>query len=310
MRGFLLVCRTFTAVLGANTGAYAEPLAQSLPISSDSACPSSLAVEREVRELTTPERRGRLPADSAVAIRDRGASLSVSITSNGSTTGRAYDDPARDCERRRHFVAVLVVVSLMPPELATERARVAPPSPAPPKRTRPKLVRIELGGLSEWAAPVADSALASQFGGELCVALGRGNLRFTLATSYLPTAELRLKGARETRAELERLQLGLGLRLRWLTTPLDLGLDLGGLASRSELFGLTPHHPAQDTAFDVGARAGLRLALPERRLLAPFFGVQASLFPGARALAKLPDGTLGHLPYLWLGLSAGVALSL
>jgi hypothetical protein len=42
----------------------------------------------------------------------------------------------------------------------------------------------------------------------------------------------------------------------------------------------------------------------------PISGAHASFYPGAPALFQLPQGTVGHLPYVWLGLSGGLALAL
>jgi hypothetical protein len=39
-------------------------------------------------------------------------------------------------------------------------------------------------------------------------------------------------------------------------------------------------------------------------------GAHANFYPGAPALFQLPQGTVGRLPYVWLGLSGGLALAL
>jgi len=44
--------------------------------------------------------------------------------------------------------------------------------------------------------------------------------------------------------------------------------------------------------------------------LSPFLGAHVSVFPAAPTLTQLPQGTVGHLPYVWLGLSGGVSLAL
>ena len=112
---------------------------EALLVQSDSDCPSAEVVQAEVRELTTLEqRRGVLPGSKAV-ISDRGESISIAITRDGKTSVRVYRDAARDCERRGHFVSVLVVVSLMPPDLgdAPDAGGALPTEQQPPNGGKP-----------------------------------------------------------------------------------------------------------------------------------------------------------------------------
>jgi hypothetical protein len=173
-----------------------------------------------------------------------------------------------------------------------------------------KHVRIELGARGEISTPISDSARIASLGGSLGVALGAGNLRPTLAIGYVPRSDLSFTGNVAGRAELERLDVAVGLR--WLVSraPVVTGLELGVLASRAEVTGLSTRRPSQDTAFSVGGRAGLLLCWSDERLLSPFLGAQLSLFPAAPELSQLPQGSVGHLPYVWLGLSAGLSLAL
>jgi hypothetical protein len=299
---------------------------EALLIRSDSDCPSQTAVQAEVRELTTPaQREGSLP-DSRVVISDRGESIAVAITREGKTTVRVYQDAARDCDRRSHFVSVLAVVSLMPPDVAEAEPEPEPepeptpatpppaaPEPAPPPvvvAPAPRRVRIELAARGEVSTPIADSARIASLGGSLGVALGARRLRPTLAFGYVPASELRLTGNFAGSAEVERLDVALGLR--WLASraPFDTGLELGLLASRAEVSGVSSHRPSQDTAFNLGARAGVQVCWPGEHALSPLLGAHLSWFPGAPELVRLPQGTLGHLPYVWLGLSGGLSLAL
>ena len=93
---------------------------EALLIQSDSECPSPLAVDAEVRDLTTPEQRASAPKDARVVISDRGSAIAIAISKDGKTVVRVYQDAARDCARRAHFVSVLAVVSLLPPEVQTD----------------------------------------------------------------------------------------------------------------------------------------------------------------------------------------------
>ncbi len=294
-----------------------------LPIQSDSDCPGPETVQAEVRELTTPEQRRAVPSDAQVMVSDRGDSVAIAITRDGKTTVRIYRDAARDCARRSHFVSVLVVVSLMPPDVASPEpgpqtqpepdsrpaAPQPPPAPAPTPQA-PRRVRIELGARAEVSTAISDSARVAMLGGALGVALGSGSLRFTLATGYTPRTELRFTGTTAGEAELERLDLALGLRLALGHTPLDTSFDASLLLTRAEVTGLSAHRPEQDTAFSAGGRLGFHANWSEPSLVSPFVGAYASVFPFAPALSELPQGTVGHLPYVWVGLSAGLALAL
>lgn len=297
-----------------------------LPLQSDSDCPDPQAVQAEVRELTTPEQRRAVPMDAQVMVSDRGESIAIAITRDGKTTVRVYRDEARDCARRAHFVSVLVVVALMPPEVAAEPApepepEPVPPAPAPPSPEPPPVrtapppalphrVRIELAARGEVGTPISDSVRIAQPGGTLGVAIGEGDWRLTLATGYSPTTTLRYTGASAGSAELQRLDIALGVRLMLSRTPLASSIDASVLASRAEVTGLSAHRPAQDTAFSVGGRLGLRVGWADDALLSPFLSAHVAAFPLPPELAQLPQGTVGHLPYVWLGLSGGLALAL
>lgn len=300
---------------------------EALPIQSDSDCPGPETVQAEVRELTTLEQRRAVPNDARVMVSDRGDSVAIAITRDGKTTVRVYHDAARDCGRRAHFVSVLVVVSLMPPEIglpepepesesesepAPPRALPLPsPSPSrPPSPARARHVRIELAARAEVSTPISDSARVALFGGALGVALGAGNLRLTLSTGYAPSRELRFTGPVAGRAEVERLDVALGLRWRLGREPLATSIDASVLVTRAAVTGLSARRPEHDTAFAAGGRFGLHACWSEQSLVSPFFGAYASVFPFAPALSQLPQGTVGHLPYLWVGLSAGLSLAL
>ena len=298
---------------------------EALPIHSDSDCPNPESVQAEVRELTTLEQRRAVPGDAQVMVSDRGESIAIAITRDGKTTVRVYHDAARDCARRSHFVSVLVVVSLMPPDVGSPEpepepappepeprpAPPAPPPPPPPPAPAPlRHVRIELAARADVSAPISDSARIAMLGGALGVALGAGNARFTLATGYAPSTELQFTGPVAGRANIETLDVALGLRVGLGHTPVDTSFDASLLAARAEVTGLSAHRPAQDTAFSVGGRVGLHACWSEQSLVSPFLGAYASMFPFAPALSQVPQGTVGHLPYLWVGLSAGLALAL
>lgn len=296
---------------------------EALLIQSDSDCPSPLSVDQEVRDLTTPAQRAGAARDASVVISDQGERITVALTRDGKTTIRVYQDAARDCARRAHFVSVLAVIALMPPEAEAEpepepqpeprpARQVEPEPPAAPAAPRPvvRRVRLELGGVMSFSTPISDTVRAISPGAMLGVALGAGELRVTLLTEYAPSIAVDYTGASPGQAELERLDMGVGARLSLSHRSVDSSIELSALASRAEVVGLTPNRPQKDTAFSLGGRAGFHVGFGDQRLLSPFLGVHAKLFPLAPAVTQLPSGVVGHLPYVWLGLSAGLALAL
>lgn len=296
-----------------------------LPVTTDSDCPAAMAVQAEVRELTTPEQRRAVPTDAKVDVSDAGTSIRIAITRDGKTSVRLYRDDARDCARRAHFVSVLVVVALMPPDLGVDAPPTPPPEPPPPPppphaepppvpapvtKPRSRPVRIELAARGDVSVPIGDSVRVAVPSGALGVALGTGALRLTLATGFAPRTELHYTGDTAGRASLSRLDLALGLRWPFVRAPLEASVDASLVLVRQEMEGRSPVRPERDTAFSAGGRVGLRGAWSAPELLSPFLGVYVSAFPFAPAISQLPQGTVGHLPYVWLGLSGGLALAL
>jgi len=293
---------------------------EALLIQSDSECPSSPAVLEEVRELTTPEQRAAAPSDARVVISDRGDNLAIALTRDGKTTVHVYRDAARDCERRAHFVSVLTVVSLLPnvpasPEPEPEPEPKPKPKPKPrapplPRAPAPHSVRIELAGTTDFSVPISNTIRALSPGGLLRVALGAGSLRLTLSTEYAPSVDVDFTGAHAGRATLERFDVGVGARVVLGHRAVATSVELGALAERAQVSGLSAQRQSQDTAFSLGGRVGFHLGFGEQRMLSPFLGAHAKLFPLAPGLAQLPQGEVGHLPYVWLGVNAGLALGL
>ena len=301
---------------------------EALLIQSDSDCPSPDAVQAEVRELTTLEQRKSVPTDAKVMVSDRGDSIAIAIVRDGKTTVRVYRDAARDCARRAHFDfgAGRRVVDAARSRLHRARAcaeagtRAAANFGASLRRRRHHRrrlrhaphVRIELGARGDVGAPIADSARIAIVGGALGVALGAGNLRFTLGTGYVPRTKLDYTGSVAGSAELSRLEVALGLRWVFAHAPFDASIDASLLGTRAEVTGLTSRRPIEDTAFSAGGRIGVHACWSSRSGRARWNGAYASAaacFPFAPALSQLPQGTVGHLPYLWLGGGAGLSLS-
>jgi hypothetical protein len=64
-------------------------------------------------------------------------------------------------------------------------------------------------------------------------------------------------------------------------------------------------HPEVGTALDLGLRARASASFANSRV-SPLFGIEAALFPFSTEVRGAPQGELGRLPLLWLGVSLGL----
>lgn len=144
----------------------------------------------------------------------------------------------------------------------------------------------------------------------LGVALGSGKLRLTLASKYAPPVDVDYTGTHAGSAELQRFDAGVGARLSLWRRGVDLAAELGALASHARLRSLTTSHAGRDTAFSLGGRASIHVGVAQPWLVSPFLGLGVEVFPRAPTVMQLPSGSVGHLPYCWLYVSAGLSLAL
>ena len=288
-----------------------------------STCPAPEVVLQAVMRLVPAERRGLLRQGVRVDLEDLAESYRVKVTKDGKPVDITYADPARDCAGRANFAAVFVVLTVMPPELGVDAVKDEPPvpptsvpvaAPSPPRvnpavETAPvlPLARVELGALfaaapAVWRAPALDS-----FGVELRVALGRGAWSGTLSVAYTTPAHFELDGVR---GEITRLPASAGLRFRSELLGWSLATDLGLLVTAERVHATNLRVSRQRELVDFGVHAGMVLAPAGRARVAPFVSLFAGVSPGPRELSALPRGTLGNLPYVWLGGALGVSLGL
>jgi hypothetical protein len=289
-------------------------------------CPDPKTVQQAVLSLIPPERYLLLERGVRVELQDLGDSYRVSVWKNGAVVEKTYSDPARDCEGRTRFAAVFTVLTLMPPELGLEpiskpepesEPAAKPASPGPiavtprPSATRTlqpePLLHLELSALFAYAPAIIEAPSLRSFGGELRLALGRGALSGTLSAAYLQRSQFELSGIR---GEVARLPMSVGVRLRsdfdsW-TLSADLALALTAQSVRAT--NLLVQHTA--SSLDVGVRAGIQVARKLGPYVAPFFGAFAWLSPAPSEIYALPQGSLGNLPYIWLGGAVGVSFGL
>ena len=321
--GALQRAATFGALtLSVTTLARAQPASESLEVSGFGSCPDPATVHAAILQLTSASSRAALPKGSAVFVNDQGESFRVSITTEGSNAERTYADPGRSCERRARFAAVFAIVTLMPPDLETEAEpkrseppKVEPP-PTPPKppvapqltpteptpTSAPPWLRLALAGVAEQALdPDAHLALRG-FGAELIGVVGRSRLAPAFSVGFAPKRELTLP---ETRCELTRVEIMLGARLNEPLGAIDFGVDTGVAFAWSRLRGSELAHPEVGTALDLGLRARASASFGNSRV-SPLLGIEAALFPFSTEVRGAPQGELGRLPLLWLGVTLGI----
>lgn len=300
--------------LAAEPAAAQEPLAR--VTRGTSQCPAPEAVDVEFFELVPPDRLHELSAGADVEVIDLGDGFRVDVKkASGEVESRTHSDPERDCEARSRFAALFMALTLMPPEVRKDPLReqyhaetkVSAPPPEPEPEPVPDLARIELSAVIEYAPAVLGAPKLLSPGGELRVALGRGPVAGTLAIGYLPKSDFAL-GPFE--GQSTRLPASAGVRLKSDTGRLELALDLGVLVGLERLEGKSSLVVREETTVEVGARSGVVLSYRALPALSPFVGVCASVVPFPREIAFLPRGVVGNTPHLWLGASAGLALSL
>jgi hypothetical protein len=172
-------------------------------------------------------------------------------------------------------------------------------------RTRPS-VRVELVGLGEQALGAGSEPRVRSLGGEVRALLARSELAPLVTLGYAPSTRL---NAGIAEVEVRRTQASFGLRIQTELGPIDLGGELALLGALEHISGVGFEHTASGNGFELGARAGALLSLASNRV-GPLLAFHASVFPAPSTFEALPRGEVGHMPHLWLGLSAGVFLGL
>jgi hypothetical protein len=175
------------------------------------------------------------------------------------------------------------------------------------KTARPRpMLRFEFVGLGEQALGVGEEPRIRSLGIELRALLARGDFAPLLALGYAPSAEL---DAGVMQVEVRRMQASLGFRAHTELGPMDLGGELALLGALERIAGIGLEHTARGNGFELGFRVGALLSLASGRV-GPLVAFHASVFPTPNGFEALPRGEAGHMPHLWLGLSAGAFLGL
>jgi hypothetical protein len=262
-----------------------------------------------------------LPTSTRVEVVDLGESYRVTLVAgDGKERARLYQDAARDCTQRARFVAVFIVLTLMPPELLAESPLKEPEPPPPPPPApvpavvvvaapppRPRAFRLEADAAVDFAPAIGDAPSIASPGVEIRFAAGRRTFGVTAGVGFQPTSSFSV-GSLE--AHELRVPFDLGARARLAAGPVELAIDAGVGAAVFHASGVNPMMPTGGTRLDLGARGAvaMRLGRPTTRL-APTIGVHALYFPKPYEIGTVPAGVIGHMPSLWLGATAGASLS-
>ena len=261
-----------------------------------------------------------------VEISDREAKYEVVIWKDGVQYRKAFDDAARDCDKRVRFAAVFVILTIRPPAVGLgeeeeapapppEPESVAPPPPPPPPEPRPELepewaasvAQIELGATVEGTPRWLGAPRFVSVGGELRVALGPELVAGVISVGYQPATSFAFE---TVEGDITRVPGTIGLRFRAPAARVEWALDLSGLVLLQRLRATNLLSSDEETVLEFGARGTLLLSYRLTSELAPFVGVSGSFVPSPREIRALPEGTLGNTPPLWLGATLGLRLGL
>jgi hypothetical protein len=298
-----------------------QAIEQRIRMQPGSVCPTAAAVAAESWALTPTHQRAVLDELRDVQIEDLGASYRIVVTTAKGTKERIYQGPERDCEKRARFVAVFIVLTLMPPEgqlaeaTAAEPTSPATPPPSPeiatpnlaPNLAPEPLFRLEVAATAEQGLELDGANGVRYFGGSLRALAGRGVLMPALGLSYAALGHFEAGGVQ---ADLARAAAHAGLRARVRTSNWDLGVEADAVLVTSRAIATNLVHPGNDSGIELGVEAALVVAVPTKIFVEPFLATDVRWIPVPHGLTALPRGEVGVLPHLWIGASAGVALRL
>ena len=298
-----------------------QAIEQRIRMQPGNVCPTAAGVAAETWALTPAHRRAVLDELRDVQIEDLGSSYRIVVATAKGTKERIYQGPERDCEKRARFVAVFVVLTLMPPEGQLPDAAVAeapspatpPPSPEiakpnlAPNLVAERLFRLEVAATAEQGIQLDGANGVRYFGGSLRALLGRGVLLPALGVSYAALGHFDAGGVQ---GDLARAAAHAGLRARVRTSAWELGAQADAVVVTSRATATNLVHPTSDSGIELGVEAALLVAVRTQMLMEPFLATAVRWIPVPHALTALPRGEVGSLPHVWIGASAGVALRL
>jgi hypothetical protein len=290
-------------------------------ISVNGTCPNGEAIWAAVASIVPAKDRDRFAGAAKIEVSDLGDSYRVAVNAAGIDRLRVYRDLGRDCDHRARFAAVFIVLTLMPPDVLLDALPVPPPEPPPPPPPppepprpppppappppRPRRLRIEISFAGDLALRPG-TPTAATLGGELRAAPGPKRLGPVGAIGVAGgTIDFGTVSATELRVPFD-----LGLRLPLLARgAVDFVADVGMAGAIFHDAAKNTADPQAGTRLDLGARAAVVIhhGRANDRLL-EILGIHAEAFPRPYDVTLTPQGTVGHTPVFWLGVTFGLAV--
>jgi hypothetical protein len=316
--------------LGLLTGLASNPTSAQEPTSTDVArsvmvtgdCPSQEAIWSDIRAIVAPSDLGKVTA-ARVEVSDLGATYHVRIVGDSGERQRTFRDVGRDCDHRARFAAVFIVVTLLPPDVLLESPPEPPPAPAPrplptpavavvavspaPSSPRTKRLRLELSALFDAAPAVAGSGPSTTLGGELRGLWGARRFVAVAALGFEPRASFDFGGV-----GVDELRVPFDVGAAWVHAwnRIAFAGEVGLAGAVVRISGTNTAIPSSGTRIDLGGRLGAAVRFgSSSSAVAPVLGIHALIFPKPYQATTTPQGDLGQLPALWLGLTAGVSFA-
>jgi hypothetical protein len=285
-----------------------------------------------VAQLVPASAPALLSSKPGVQISDLGESCRVSVRGPRAVVARDYVDPARSCERRARFAAELIIVTLMPPQLALDEvasdagsasdatpptptstaaalppvplAMASAPEPTKPKSLQPRVkVRFEVSGVANEAPPLFGAPGLTEWGADLRARLLFGPVSGMVGVAYWPQQPFTV-GAFQ--GALARVPGVLGVGVRPLTSPIDLQADLAFALSYEQFCGLSPHTPGSASRITPGIELAVMATTATWAGLSPLLGARVAWMPVTQNLYALPQ-VVGTTPSWWLTGAVGVS---
>lgn len=286
-------------------------------------CPSPNAIWTDVRAMVLASDLGKF-STGRIDVADLGTTYRVRITRDEGEKQRTFRDAERDCDRRAHFAAVFIVVTFLLPDALQEPAPQTPPaSPHPPASPPPttavvvvphapsppirRRLHLDLAARLDASPGVGGTGEATSFGGEARAFWGANRFAATSGVGIQPRASFDFGGVRvdELRAPFD---LGVALVNTWSRFALLTQAGVAGALVR--ISGSNTADPQSGTRVDLGARlaVALRFGSPSS-MLSPVVALHAVFFPDPYVATAKPQGDIGKLPSLWVGLTAGLSFA-
>jgi hypothetical protein len=232
---------------------------------------------------------------------------------------RSFVDGGRQCAERARHAAVFVALIVDPPAIA-ELGPEAPdaslakaPSATPVDAARPPPERRPSGmawdvalGAVMFVAPAGEGRRTAVVQGVTAFARGKRGFHLALGAGVLRGA-LRFDAA-EADAFWIPIDVAAGFSTR--TTAWEMGVEVGPNASILSIAAENLRQASRQVRLEVGGRVSAWSRFWFSKQFAAFLSAEAVARPLPYVLDIDPRGSIGEMPPLWFGASAGIAAAL